>query len=142
LGKAVARGAARAAGKTTTKSVFKGLLGRDSQIHARTAAKRLTQPKTVFRYTSSEEARVAATRGIQANRHMTSSAGPGRPLSAAAAQARYGLERPPAARLTVRLPKGQPVQRHKAVGGGRGVGAIVSPAPVPVDSLRRIVPLR
>lgn len=126
LGKAVARGAWRSSAKlwrrSSTSSVMRRDLVRDRAIKARP----LSHPRTVFRYTSKAQARTELRRGIVPGRHMTSHGGPGRPLSAASAQRRYGLLGRPQVRETIRLPKGQPVRTAKALRGRPGVGELTS----------------
>ncbi len=137
LAGAIERGAAKALSK---RSLFR-LFARDARIHARTLVRPLEQPRTVFRFTSKSEAARSLRTGVAPDRHLTAGGGAGRPLGAAAATRRYGLPRPPEARITIRLPKGQPVQPHKVVGGARGVGTIASPRGIPAQSVRRVVPI-
>ncbi len=110
-------------------------LGRDRK----TKAKPLPGDRTVFRYTTKERAKKERRDGISRGSHMTSTGGPGRPLSATKAKQRYGLRQKPEVRETVRLHRGQKVRRNRTLGGAPGVGEVTSPKRVPVE---KVVPLR
>ena len=84
----------------------------------------------------------AAVHGIPAGSHMTSRAGPGRPLSAEGAQKKYGLPRPPERVLTVRVPKSQPVKSTRAIGGRPGVGEFSSTRTIPPAAIKEVNPVR
>ena len=128
-------------GKILARSAMKKILRQDLARDAATAAKRLAKPRTVYRYTSQGRAAQEAQKGLAAGSHMTSAGGPGRPLSAEAAQRRYGLPSKPEVRETVRL-QDQVVRHNKVLGGERGYGEITSPKKIAPESIRRIVPLQ
>lgn len=142
LERALARGAARSVGKSLRTAPTRTLRQIDLWRHGRTPVHRLTKPRTVFRYTTRPRARTEISKGIPPGRHMTSHAGPGRPLRAERAKQRFGLPQRPDARETVRLPKGQPVQFNRALGGKPGTGELVSPKRVPPKAIEKVVPLR
>ncbi len=128
LGKAAARGLSRGLFRRSTISGSRPALLRRDLVRDRAIVPRpLTRQRTVFRYTSRKQAAVEARRGIPPGRHLTSTGGPGRPLSRVTAQKRYGLPRRPQVRETIRLPKGYPVRTAKVVGGRPGVGELTSP---------------
>jgi len=133
----VARGTARSVGKSLS-SVFRREAARD----AATASRALARKRTVFRYTTSAQARREQARGLAAGTHTTSRAGPGRPLSAGAAQKRYGLPARPQVRETIVLPKGTPVRANRAWRGSRGVGELTSPRSIGSLAIRRVLRLR
>lgn len=133
LGKAVARGAA-----TRLAKVLRGDWLRDRVTRVRP----LPKGRTVFRYTTRGQARQELRQGILPGRHLTARGTPGRPLSGARAQHRYGLSQPPAVRETLRLPKGQLVRPNKVLGGAPGVGELTSPRRIPPQAITRVVPIR
>jgi len=122
-GRAVAgRATARVAAKTRmpVAQVMKLDRLRDGQAPIRM----LTKPRSVFRYTSNEQAQLYRQRGVPSGAHFTVNAGPGRPLSAAHAKERYGLPRAPTARVEAVLPRGTTVKSGKVVGGQPGYGEL------------------
>lgn len=124
------------------KAIMGRVLKRDSARDAATKAQTLAKPRNVHRYTSRERAAGESREGIAAGSHLTSKAHRGRPLSAEAAQRRFGLPSRPEVRETVRLPAGHPVRHNKALGGAPGYGEITSPKPLPKGSVTKVVPLR
>jgi len=138
---AVAKAASRALVRRSAPRVG-ALLARDLRNHRTARVVRLAAPRTVFRYTSLQRARGAIRRGIPAMRHLTSRGGAGRPLGSVSAARALGLSRRPAARLTVRVPKRQPVIFNRIVGGGAGRGEIVSPKRIPAAAVKRVVRVR
>lgn len=141
----VARAVARSVGRRLQRSAaaraavtLRGDLLRDRA----TAAKPLARPRTVFRFTTRQQAWREAAMGIAPGRHMTATAKPGRPPAAATAQHRYGLPRRPEVRETIRLPTGQPVRHNRALGGSPGVGELTSSERVPPEAIRKVVPLK
>ena len=122
LGKSAGRATARVAAKTRMPAaqVMKLDRLRDSQAPIRM----LTKPRSVFRYTSNEQAQLYRQRGVPSGAHFTVNAGPGRPLSAAHAKERYGLPRAPTARVEAVLPRGTTVKSGKVVGGQPGYGEL------------------
>ena len=137
LGKAVVRGSARSA-----KRSFSTVLRRDVLRDRATRFRPLARPRTVFRYTTRSQARRELRKGILPNRHTTSRALRGRPLSPLRAQQRYGLPRPPQVRETLRLPRNLPVRHNRALGGARGVGEITSVRRLPAQAIKKVVPLK
>ncbi|MEM2001035.1 MAG: hypothetical protein QXT77_00115 [Candidatus Methanomethylicaceae archaeon] len=119
LGKAVARGAARSAGRVFRRVSITKILRRDLQLHRRTPLRPLARPRRVFRYTSLAQARREVRKGILRGRHMTARARPGRPLTAAHAQQRFALPRKPRVRMTIQLPQGLPVRVNRVSGASR-----------------------
>ncbi len=138
--KAVARAAARSLASRARTMMMRTL--RKDLVNHRVAPIQFARPRTVFRYTSRGVSKQEALNGVPPFRHMTSTARPGRPLSALNAQRRFGLPQRPTARETVRIPSGQPIVLNKAQGGRAGVGEIVSPAPVRNRAITKVVPLR
>lgn len=64
-------------------------------------------------------------------------------MSAINAKRRYGLPKPPAWRMKVRLPKGQSVKFNKVVGSNKaGVGEIISTKRVPRSAIKKAIRLR
>jgi hypothetical protein len=137
LGRAVAKGVSRSARKALTKTLRRDLL-RDRATRLRP----LSRSRTVFRYTTKGQARQELRKGIRPERHMTSRALPGRPLSPEGAQRRYGLPKPPQVRETIRLPRGLPVRPNRALGGALGVGEITSSRRLPPEAIRKVTPLK
>ncbi|MCU1264379.1 MAG: hypothetical protein JWM21_697 [Acidobacteria bacterium] len=117
-------------------------LDRDLARDRATTARRLSREATAFRYTSKAQARRELKSGIPAGSHFTSKAGPGRPLGASSARARYGLPRTPEVRETVRLQKGSMIKRNRAIGGARGVGEITSSGKTNRMAIRKVLPLK
>lgn len=140
LGKAAARGAARGLVKSLGSSAQ--TLRRDLLRDRATAPRPLPKGRTVFRYTSKARAAEEAKKGIPPNAHLTSSGGPGRPLRPETAQKRYGLQKPPEVRETVRVPARQPVRPNRTLGGTPGVGEMTSPEAIKPGAIERVVPLR
>jgi hypothetical protein len=136
-----ARSAVRGLGRVTRVDVERGL-SRDAARDARIVAKPLAQRRTVYRYTTRDQALREVRRGLKPGTHTTSTGSRGRPLSASSAQARYGLPRTPEVRETVKLPAGQRVRIGKATGGARGVGEITSPDKVEPNAIKRVVPIK
>lgn len=134
---AAARSASRSAG-----AELRALLRRDLARDRTTVVTRLAAPRTVFRYTTRGRAAGELRRGIAPGAHLTSRAGPGRPPSVAAAQARYGLPAPPGARELVHLPRGTPVRFNRALGGRPGTGEISLASRILKGGIRRVVRLR
>lgn len=133
LRKAVARGAAK-----RLATVLRG----DWLGDRVTRVRPLPRSRTAFRYTTRARARQERRQGILPGRHLTAQATPGRPLSRASAQRRYGLPQPPAVRETVRLRKGQPVRLNKTRGGAPGIGELTSSTRIPPAAITKLVPLR
>lgn len=142
FGRAAARGLSRGVFRRSTISrsratLFRRDLVRDRAIKARP----LSSSRTVFRYTSKARASTELRRGILPSRHMTSTGGAGRPLSAVAAQKRYGLAWRPQVRETIRLAKGYPVRSAKALGGRPGAGELTSSKRLAPGAITRTVRL-
>ncbi len=129
-------------GKALGRSMMKRVLRADLIRDRGTVAKVLVKPRTVFRYTSRTQAAQEAKYGLAPRTHMTSTGGPGRPLSAQAAQKRYGLPAKPQVRETLRLNANHAVKHNKALGGAPGYGELTSPKRISPNAIRRIVPLR
>lgn len=119
----------------------RSLRERDNLQHMRTPSRALPEGRTVFRFTTKERALDEARRGLPPEAHMTARGGPGRPLAPDHVRQRWGLPKTPEVRETIRLPKGTPVQLHKALGGDRGVGALTSPEPLPPSVIKKVTPL-
>jgi hypothetical protein len=113
----------------------------DRRMHRLVKPRALVRPRTVFRYTSQKRAKWERQYGLSPGRHMTAIGGPGRPLSRAGAQGRYGLPQAPAVRETIHLPKGRPVRSMPAAGGD-GSGELSSPYRIPPNAITQTVPLR
>jgi hypothetical protein len=137
-GRVLARSTAKALARRSSSRTA-AALARDLRNHEMRRVIPLARPRTVFRYTSPAGAQSALKRGLPPLRHMTSRGGPGRPMSAAVAKRALGLRRLPGRRLTIRLPKGQPVIVNKVQAGGRGRGEIVSPLRVDGKRIARAV---
>lgn len=123
-------------------AAMRSLLKRDAARDAATAAKPLSKPKRVWRYTTQKDAAAARKQGLAADRHMTSGVAPGRPPDAGTAQRRYGLPAKPETRLTIEIPAGHPVRRNKVLGGAPGYGEITSPKVLPPGAIKDATPLR
>jgi len=130
----VARGTARSVGKTLS-SVFRREAARD----AATASRALARKRTVFRYTTSAQARQELARGLAPGTHITARAGAGRPLSADAAMRRFGLPTRPQVRETISVPKGTLVRANKVWQGRPGVWELTSPNRLPPSVIRRVI---
>ena len=117
-------------------------LARDLRNHNVGKVVKLPASRTVARYTTLSRARVELGRGVPPMRHLTSRGGAGRPLSGTSAARVLGLARKPAARLTVRVPKGQPVILNRIPGGAPGRGELVSPKRIPASAVKRIVAIK
>lgn len=128
-------------GKIFGQSVMKRIMRTDLLRDRATIAKVLAKPRTVFRYTSQKQAAFEVKYGLQPGTHMTSTGGPGRPLSAKAAQKRFGLASPPEMRETLRL-ENQAVKHNKVLAGSPGYGELTSPQRIPSSAVRRIVSLQ
>jgi len=135
------RGAERQSARSAEAKITR-TLDRDLARDRATTARRLSREATAFRYTSKAEARRELRSGIRAGSHFTSKAGPGRPLGASSARARYGLPRIPEVRETVRLQKGAMIKRNRAIGGARGVGEITSTGKTNRTAIRKVLPLK
>jgi hypothetical protein len=103
---------------------------------------KLERARTVHRYTNADAAKAAAESGFAPHTHFTSHAKPGRPLSPANAQRRFGLSAAPDTRITVRLPAGQNVRHNRVLAGEPGVGEITSTTPMPTNAVVRTVRLK
>lgn len=141
VGAAFARGARRGISRSLVRKMPRTLM-RDRVRDLRTPAIPLTRPRTVFRYTTRGQATRELKKGIQPNRHMTTTGAPGRPLGPSAAKSRYGLAKKPTVRESVQLPKGFPVRHNRALQGKPGVGELTSPKRIPPGAVRKIVPLK
>ncbi len=130
--------AARAAVRGRAAS---SVLARDLRNHKITRARILARARMVFRYTSRGQAAREARQGIRPFNHMTSTGGPGRPMSGRTAVKTFGLRRAATARETIRLGKGTPVILNNAQGGARGRGELVSPTHIPPLRVIKVVPL-
>ena len=149
LARGATRGLTRSAERSTARTAEKQaarrvavIERRDAWNHLHTPARRLPAPRTVYRYTSPEQARRELHTGIAPGRHMTATAPAGRPPSPATAAKQYGLRQPPGVRETVRLPRGFPVRHDKVPGGRPGTGEITSPRRVPPSAIKKVTPLR
>lgn len=135
--RAVERQSVRSVDRNATRATV-----RDFKRDSASPAKRLSRELTTFRYATRAEAKRELRSGIRPRTHFTSSARPGRPLSARAAQARYGLPRTPEVRMTVGFPKGSPVKRNRVIGGARGVGELTTAKRTDSRVIRKVVPLK
>jgi len=141
-GRAILRGAARrAAARQAERSLTRAVLARDLKRDAATASRRLTTPRRVFRFTSTERARAESRSGLAAGAHMTSRARPGRPPSGLTAQRRYGLPSRPRVRETIELTRGTPVRANRALAGRPGVGELTISRRIRPSSIQRTVRL-
>jgi len=112
----------------------------ESPERARAAARK---DRTVFRFTTKEQARAAQKRGLPLETHMTARGGAGRPLRPDTARSRYGIPETPDARLTVHLKKGQPVRSSRIAGAkDQRFKEITSPERVPRSSIVDVTPLK
>lgn len=135
--RAVERQSVRSLERNATRT-----LERDAARDSAAAAKRLSRGVTTFRYTTKAEAQREIRSGFRSGTHFTSRARPGRPLSARAAQARYGLPRTPEVRITARLPEGSAVKRNRVIGGARGVGELTTAKRADSKVIRKVVSLK
>lgn len=129
-------------GKLFGKAVVARIMKRDLQNHAVIAARPLTAPRTVHRYTTAAQASREMKQGLAPNSHMTAKAQVGRPPSAETAQRRYGLPAEPQVRETIRLPEGFSVRHNRVVGGSPGMGELTAPKPLPPAAISKVTTLR
>lgn len=140
LGKAAAR-SVRSHSLRNAHKMSPEILRRDLMRDRASKIRILRNERKVFRYTTRQRARHEVRRGIPANKHLTSRARPGRPLSAAGAEHRFGLSARPQVRETVRLRQGQAVRMNKTIGGKPGVGEITSTKSLPPTSIEKVTAL-
>jgi hypothetical protein len=127
----------------STKSVaMNKILRRDATRDASTRSVRLTQTRSVARYTTGTRARLEARGGIAAGSHFTARLRRGRPMSATNARRSLGLPHKPAVRESVVLPKGTPVRFNKAIGGRPGRGEITIVRRLPSTNIRSLMQLK
>ncbi|HTE44524.1 MAG TPA: hypothetical protein VK636_04705 [Gemmatimonadaceae bacterium] len=138
VGGAATRGAERGMARAIERDIGR-VWERDAARDAKLVAKPLGKGRTVFRYTTAEQAAMEARGGVQAGSHFTARGGPGRPLSANVARGRLGLDHLPEVRETIRLPAGQSVKAGKVIGGARGVGELTPTAHVPGSAIKRVL---
>lgn len=136
-GRAIERQSARRVERGAVRN-----LERDFERDRASAVRGLPRQVTTFRYTSKAEAERELRAGIPTGRHFTSTGGPGRPLTARSARARYGLPRTPEVRETIRLPEGAMVRRNRAIGGARGVGEMTSTTRTGRRAIKRVISLK
>ena len=108
----------------TEKKKLADIKKRDLERDNKTKPKPLPQDRTVYRYTTKDKAKIEAKKGIKPESHLAAKGGPGRPLSAAEAKHRYGLEKTPNVRETVELKKGDKVRSNRVIGGEKGRGEL------------------
>ena len=127
--------------KDLANAAIARLLRRDAARDAATVAVPTAESRTVWRYTSEAEAKRETRRGIAADRHFTPNVTPGRPPRPSTAQGQYGLPQSPQVRMTVRIEKGSPVLRNRALGGGPGRGEIVNTELLPPGAVQKVTRL-
>lgn len=133
---------ARSPARRLAHGALKEGLRLDRARDAATRAAPLRNERRVWRFTSSAEARKEMGVGIPPNSHMTATARPGHPLSAAGARHTYGLPTEPDVRMTVRVPAGQLVKLNKAVAGKPGYGELTSSESLPSSSIVDVTRLK
>ncbi len=116
--------------KQLVQAAMARMLARDAARDGATSTTHLLKCRTVYRYVQASQSRRELAGGFSANSHFTSRVAPGRPLSAATAQRRYGLPQPPQSRTTVHLPRGTEVRFNKVIGGQPGYGEITVAKPL------------
>jgi hypothetical protein len=121
------------------KKQFGDIKKKDLDRDNKTKTKSLPQDRTVYRYTTKDKAKIEAKKGVAPESHLTTKGGPGRPLSAAEAKRRYGLEKSPDVRETVELKKGDKVRSNRVIGGERGRGELKT---TEVEKVKKILNLR
>ena len=139
LGKAAARGAA----SSVAKSVNKGLtqkLSQDLVRDRKTVVCLLKRDSRVFRYTHNASSELRT--GLRPGAHTTTKITPGRPLTAANAQSKYGLPTKPNSRLNLLLPKGTPYRTNKVLGGKPGVPEMSLPNGAAASTIEKNIHLR
>jgi hypothetical protein len=120
----------------------KNLFKQDLRNHRATPVRPLEKDRTVFRYTTKEQARQAQHKGLPPGSHMTARGGRGRPLTSDHAQSRYATPKKPDARITVHLDKGQPVRSNKVAGApDQRRRELTSPERIPRSSIVGVTPL-
>ena len=132
---------ARSGSSSPKKPPYSAIRRRDAARDAKTPAKPLARPQTVYRYTSKQQAQVEMRKGLPPGKHMTANAPAGRPPSSATAKRSYGLNRQPTGRETIVLPKGQPVKTNKVLGGTPGKGEITSTQRVQAGAVKKWAPI-
>ncbi|MCC6472669.1 MAG: hypothetical protein IT514_02895 [Burkholderiales bacterium] len=145
-GRTAARVAAKAAAKRMAKASVKrdwaSIRAKDRVAHDRATVKANPQERLVERYTTREQAARELRHGIGRDTHMTTGIRRGRSLSAEGAAQRYGLERAPEVKETIRIPKGHPVRSGVKVQAGKpGVAEITSPIPLPPGTIVKVAPV-
>ncbi len=138
---AIDRSLERDAAKNAERGAAHSVLTRDAERDATTAVERLPADRTVFRYTTREQADKELRDGVEVGRHTTANASPGRPLTSENAQRQFGLPQEPDLRLTLRLPKGTRVKANNVVGGAPGTGELRLAEPVPASAITNEVSL-
>ncbi len=133
---------ARGPAKTFARSAMNKLFKREAARDATTAAKPLTESRTVWRYTTRKKAAQESRHGLAPGRHTTARVTPGRPPSPETAQRVYGLPRKPNVRETWRLPSGTSVKSNKVIGGAPGKGELTPTKRLPPENLMKTTPLR
>jgi hypothetical protein len=128
-------------GSTLGKAAVARLWRQDARNHAKAAVTALAKPRTVHRYTTTAQARREVQAGLTPNTHMTARASVGRPLSARAAQQKYGLPTRPQVRETIALPKGWPARQNAVAGGAATARELTSPKALPGTAIRKVLPL-
>jgi hypothetical protein len=113
----------RAAARTVERRSA-GVLARDLARDNAARITRLQSERRVYRYATESQTREFERKGFPPLSHFTTSEGPGRPLSGAAAKERYGLPYRPDRRLGVTLPEGTTLKSNKVVGGAPGYGEL------------------
>jgi hypothetical protein len=114
----------------------------DLMRHRRVRPHPLHNPRTVFRYTTWRRAARELRHGIPAGHHLTATGGPGRPMTAWNARRRWGLPRLPQVRLTVRVPRGQPVRVVPVTAGKGHRYEMTSTRRIPRHAIRTVVGLK
>ncbi len=119
------------------------VLKQDLKNHRAVPVRPLDKNRTVFRFTTKEEAREAQRKGLPPGAHMTAHGGPGRTATPDHAQSRYATPSKPGARITVHLPKRQPVRSNKIAGApDQRLHELTSPERVPPSSIAGVTPLK
>lgn len=138
---AVSGAIARSGSSSQKKPSYSAIRRRDAARDAKTPAKPLARPQTVYRYTTKRQAQMDMRKGLPPGKHMTANASAGRPPSSATAMKSYGLNRQPTGRETIVLPKGQPVRTNKVLGGTPGRGEITSTRRVQAGAMKKWAPI-
>ena len=133
-----ARSIAKAPKSAKGKEAMSDLLCRDTARDFATKPKPLEKDTKVRRFVSTKK---ELQHDLPANKHMTAPIGAGRLPGGKRAQKQYGLPKVPKYAGTIKLEKGTPVRKNKALGGEPGRGEFTSPKSIKKNNITNIIKL-